>query len=235
VPFSGTLVGVATRILTIEDDERIRTAVRMALEDEGWTVAEADSGEDALESFAREPADVVLIDLMLPGIDGFDVCRSIRKMSDVPIVMVTARTDTHDVVAGLEAGADDYVTKPFQPKELSARIRALLRRIRASDPGSTHLRFGDLEIIPEEGTVRRAGHEVHLTKTEFRLLVELASAPGRVFSREQLLERVWGYDYFGDGRLVDVHVRRLRTKIEADPAHPRHVATVRGLGYKIQA
>ena len=149
--------------------------------------------------------------------------------------MVTARADTHDVVAGLEAGADDYLTKPFAPKELSARIRALLRRARTSDPGSPHLRFGDLEIVPEEGVVRRDGQEVHLTKTEFRLLVELAQSPGRVFSREVLLERVWGYGYFGDGRLVDVHVRRLRTKVEADPANPRHVVTVRGLGYKLQA
>jgi DNA-binding response OmpR family regulator len=226
---------VGTRILTVEDDERIRTAVKLALEDEGWIVDEADNGEDALELFARNPTDVVLIDIMLPGIDGFEVCRSIRRSSDVPIVMVTARADTHDVVAGLEAGADDYLTKPFAPKELSARIRALLRRARSSDSGSTHLRFGDLEIIPDEGVVRRGGEEIHLTKTEFRLLVELASSPGRVFSRETLLERVWGYGYFGDGRLVDVHVRRLRTKVESDAANPRHVVTVRGLGYKLQA
>jgi DNA-binding response OmpR family regulator len=225
---------VATRILTVEDDERIRSAVKLALEDEGWSVDEVDNGEDALEAFQREPADVVLIDIMLPGIDGFDVCRSIRQSSDVPILMVTARADTHDVVAGLEAGADDYLTKPFAPKELSARIRALLRRVRAGEPGSHHMRFGELEIIPEEGVVRQAGQEVHLTKTEFRLLVELATSPGRVFSREVLLERVWGYGYFGDGRLVDVHVRRLRTKVEADPGHPRHVVTVRGLGYKLQ-
>lgn len=226
---------MGTRILTVEDDERIRTAVRLALEDEGWTVEEAESGEDALNAFTREAADVVLIDIMLPGIDGFDVCRSIRRVSDVPIVMVTARADTHDVVAGLEAGADDYLTKPFAPKELSARIRALLRRARATDPASAHIVFDGLEIIPDEGVVRVEGEEVHLTKTEFRLLVELASNPGRVFSREVLLERVWGYGYFGDGRLVDVHVRRLRTKIEPDPAEPRHVVTVRGLGYKLQA
>jgi DNA-binding response OmpR family regulator len=225
---------VGTRILTVEDDERIRTAVKMALEDEGWTVEEADNGEDALEAFNRQPSDVVLIDIMLPGVDGFEVCRSIRRTSDVPIVMVTARADTHDVVAGLEAGADDYLTKPFAPKELSARIRALLRRVRTSEPGASHLRFGDLELVPDEGVVLLDGHEVHLTKTEFRLLVELAASPGRVFSREVLLERVWGYGYFGDGRLVDVHVRRLRTKIEADPANPRHVVTVRGLGYKLQ-
>ncbi|MDQ3305077.1 MAG: response regulator transcription factor [Actinomycetota bacterium] len=226
---------VGTRILSVEDDERIRTAVRMGLEDEGWTVDEAASGEDALQVFAGRPADVVLIDLMLPGMDGFAVCRSIRKVSDVPILIVTARADTHDVVAGLEAGADDYVTKPFQPKELSARIRALLRRARPAASGTAQLSFGDLEVVPDEGVVRRAGADIHLTKTEFRLLCELASVPGRVFSREQLLERVWGYDYFGDGRLVDVHIRRLRTKVEADPAAPRHVVTVRGLGYKLQA
>ena len=226
---------MGTRILTVEDDERIRTSVRLALEDEGWTVEEAESGEDALNAFTREPADVVLIDIMLPGIDGFDVCRSIRRASDVPIVMVTARADTHDVVAGLEAGADDYLTKPFAPKELSARIRALLRRARTIDPGLPQMVFGDLEIIPDEGVVRLAGDEVHLTKTEFRLLVELASNPGRVLSREVLLERVWGYGYFGDGRLVDVHVRRLRTKVEPDAANPRHVVTVRGLGYKLLA
>ena len=226
---------MATRILTVEDDERIRTAVKLALEDEGWAVEEAETGEEALNAFTRQAADVVLIDIMLPGVDGFEVCRAIRKSSDVPIVMVTARADTHDVVAGLEAGADDYLTKPFAPKELSARIRALLRRARSSDPASPHLRYGDLEIIPDEGVVRRAGQEIHLTKTEFKLLVELASSPGRVFSREVLLERVWGYGYFGDGRLVDVHVRRLRTKVENDPANPQHVVTVRGLGYKLQA
>ena len=226
---------MGTRILTVEDDERIRTAVKLALEDEGWVIEEAETGETALEAFHRNPADVVLIDIMLPGIDGFEVCRSIRRTSDVPIVMVTARADTHDVVAGLEAGADDYLTKPFAPKELSARIRALLRRARSPDHGAgATLRFGDLEIVPDAGVVKMAGREVHLTKTEFRLLCELASSPGRVFSREVLLERVWGYGYFGDGRLVAVHVRRLRTKVEADPANPRHVATVRGLGYKLQ-
>ncbi len=226
---------MGTRILTVEDDERIRTAVKLALEDEGWQVSEASSGEDALGVFTRAPADVVLIDIMLPGIDGFEVCRSIRRISDVPIIMVTARADTHDVVAGLEAGADDYLTKPFAPKELSARIRALLRRVRTSEPGMSRLVFGELEIVPDEGVVRRGGEEIHLTKTEFRLLVELGTNPGRVLSREVLLERVWGYGYFGDGRLVDVHVRRLRTKVERDPANPRHVVTVRGLGYKLQS
>ena len=225
---------MTTRILAVEDDERIRTAVRLALEDEGWVVDEAASGEEGVIQFARQPADVVLIDIMLPGIDGFELCRSIRRTSDVPIVMVTARSVTHDVVAGLEAGADDYLTKPFAPKELSARIRALLRRARPANPAHPRLVFGDLEIIPDEGKVLRAGEELHLTKTEFRLLCELAQNPGRVFSREQLLDHVWGYGYFGDGRLVDVHIRRLRTKVEADAANPRHVVTVRGLGYRLQ-
>ena len=177
------MVAVGTRILSVEDDERIRTAVKLALEDEGWTVDEAGSGEEAIELFHRSAPDVVLIDIMLPGIDGFELCRTLRRHSDVPIVMVTARNDTHDVVAGLEAGADDYLTKPVAPKELSARIRALLRRIRPISPGHAKLTFGDLEIVPDEGKVLRSGQELHLTKTEFRLLCELAQNPGRVFSR----------------------------------------------------
>ncbi len=225
---------MGTRILAVEDDERIREAVKLALEDEGWTVEGAASGEEAVEAFARHAPDVMLIDIMLPGIDGFELCRTVRRTSDVPIVMVTARNDTHDVVAGLEAGADDYLTKPFAPKELSARIRALLRRVRPAQPGHERLTFGDLELIPEEGKVLRGGTEVHLTKTEFRLLCELADNRGKVYSREELLDNVWGYDYFGDGRLVDVHVRRLRTKVETDPAAPRHVVTVRGLGYRLE-
>ncbi len=227
-------MGEKTKVLLIEDDERIRAAMRMRLEDEGYAVDDVPNGEEGLEAFQAGEPGIVLIDLMLPGIDGFEVCRSIRRSSDVPIVMVTARSDTHDVVAGLEAGADDYVTKPFVPKELAARIRALLRRARSSDSGPSSMVFGDLEIRPEAGEVLVAGKLIPLTKTEFRLLCELAGSPGRVFSREQLLERVWGYDYFGDGRLVDVHVRRLRTKVETDPAHPRYVVTSRGLGYKLQ-
>ena len=225
---------MTVRILTVEDDERIRTAVSLALEEEGWEVEEAANGEDALVAFAQNPSDVVLIDIMLPGIDGFEVCRRIRRLGDVPIVMVTARSDSHDVVAGLEAGADDYLRKPFDPKELSARVRALLRRARPSG-SPAQMVVDQLEIIPDEGVVRLAGDEVHLTRTEFRLLVELASSPGKVMSREDLLERVWARDYFDDERLVDVHVRRLRTKIEPDPANPRYVVTVRGMGYKLQA
>jgi DNA-binding response OmpR family regulator len=224
---------VETQVLTVEDDDSIRTVVKLALEDEGWGVLEAGNGEDALELFRDEGADVVLIDIMLPGMNGFEVCRSIRRTTDVPIIMVTARSDTHDVVAGLEAGADDYLTKPFEPKELSARIRALLRRSRSTGNEIAQMTFGELEVSPEQGVVLLRGEQVHLTKTEFKLLVELASGPSKVFSRETLLEKVWGYDYFGDGRLVDVHVRRLRTKIEPDPADPRYVVTVRGLGYKL--
>ncbi len=229
--------GVASHLLLVEDDERIRTSMRLALEDEGYGVVEAGSGEVALDRFAKappsEPIDLVIIDLMLPGIDGFECCREIRRESAVPIIMVTARTDTHDIVAGLEAGADDYVTKPFEPKELAARIRALMRRARSTEGGPPTLTFGELEVMPDAGVVRLAGEEVHLTRTEFLLLCELAANSGKVLSREQLLERVWSYDYFGDGRLVDVHIRRLRTKVEPDPANPRYVLTVRGLGYKL--
>ena len=222
-----------SRILVVEDDERIRSSMRLALEDEGYTVDDVGSGEDAIEHFTAEPSELALIDLMLPGIDGFETCRALRRVSTVPVSMVTARSDTHDVVAGLEAGADDYVTKPFVAKELAARIRALLRRSRTEDGTSAVLSFGDVEIEPDAGVVRRDGEEVHCTRTEFRLLCELANHPGKVLSREQLLERVWGYDYFGDGRLVDVHVRRLRTKVEPDPATPRFILTVRGMGYKL--
>jgi DNA-binding response OmpR family regulator len=216
----------------VEDDQRIRGSVKLALEDEGWTVDEAETGEDAIVGFDREPTDVVLIDIMLPGIDGFELCRTLRRTSDVPIVMVTARADTHDVVAGLEAGADDYLTKP--PGKSSRRGSVPCSAVRPTQP-AIPARFGELEIIPSEGVVTRDGEQIHLTKTEFRLLVELANQPGKVFSREDLLEKVWGHGVFGDGRLVDVHVRRLRTKVEPDPANPRHVVTVRGLGYKIQA
>ncbi len=236
-PQSDKTETVASRILVVEDDERVRASVRLALEDEGYEVIETATAEEALAAFERRALPhLVLIDLMLPGMDGFECCRAIRRVSTVPIIIVTARTDTHDVVAGLEAGADDYVTKPFVAKELGARIRALLRRARAVPGQPTQaINVGDLELEPEAGVVRRGGQEIHLTRTEFLLLCELASNPGRVLSREQLLERVWGYDYFGDNRLVDVHIRRLRTKVEPDPTNPNHVLTVRGLGYKLQA
>jgi DNA-binding response OmpR family regulator len=224
---------MASRILVVEDDDRIRRALRLALEDEGYEIDEAPDGEQGLVSHARNDPDVVLVDLMLPGISGFDLCRELRKTSGVPILVVTARSDTHDVVAGLEAGADDYVTKPFAVKELTARIRSLLRRTSPLAPQPERLTFGAIEVRPDAGIVCRDGQEVALTKTEFRLLCELAFHPGIVLSREQLLERIWGYDYFGDARLVDAHIRRLRTKIETDPADPNLIVTVRGLGYKL--
>ena len=225
---------MGAHILLVEDDRRIRTSLRLVLEDEGNTVDEAESAEAALEMLGRRAVEVAIVDLMLPGMDGFELCRRLRASFDIPILILTARSDSHDVVAGLEAGADDYMVKPAVPKELSARVRALLRRSARSGSEPERLAFGDLEIQPDAGVVRRGGAEVSLTKTEFGLLCELAQAPGRILTREILLEKVWGYDYFGDGRLVDVHIRRLRTKVEADPAHPRHIVTVRGLGYKLE-
>ncbi len=228
----GTLFDVPRSVLIVEDDPRIRRIVQITLQREGLEVTEADSGEAALERIAERSFDVILLDLMLPDKDGFEVCREIRRTSNTPVIMVTARNDSHDVVAGLEAGADDYVSKPFVAKELSARIRALARRTRSPGP-RVRITIGDVEIAPTDGTVTRNGETVNLTRTEFRLLCELAAEPGRVLSREDLLERVWGYDYFGDSRLVDVHVRRLRKKIELDPAHPTLVTTVRGMGYRV--
>lgn len=224
---------VATRILVIEDDDRIRETTRLVLEDEGYEVDEATSAEEGLVLIEERPPACVIVDLMLPGMNGFECCRAVRKWSDVPIVVITARTDTHDLVAGLESGADDYVRKPFHAKELTARIRALLRRVQTSERQPEVIRLGEVEVSPEEGVVRKHGEEVQLTKTEFRLLCEMAAHPGRVFSRELLLENVWGYSYSGDGKLVDTHVHRLRSKIEDDPAEPEVVLTVRGLGYKI--
>jgi DNA-binding response OmpR family regulator len=220
-------------VLLVEDDPRVRRALSLALVDEGYTVAEAGTGAEGLLKVADSP-DVVLLDLMLPDTDGFSVCRRIRQQSNVPVIMVTARTDSHDVVAGLEAGADDYVTKPLVAKELSARIRALLRRVEPlSGPTVQRYRVGDLDIRTDEGLVLRDGGQLSLTRTEFRLLAELARARGAVCTREELLEHVWGYGYFGDSRLVDVHVRRLRTKVERDPGNPRLVITARGLGYRL--
>ena len=220
------------RVLLVEDDERIRQALGLALGDEGFDVVEAVSGEDALRRLDSETFDVVLLDLMLPGVDGLSVCQALRSRGDLRIIIVSARIDTADVIAGLEAGADDYVTKPLVASELAARIRALLRR-RGTGTWGEVFRMGEVEIRPTEGIVRRAGAEVYLTKTEFRLLAELATAEGRIVTREQLLRRVWGYDYYGDTRLLDVHIRRLRRKIERDPDAPRVVLTVRGTGYKV--
>ncbi|MGH9086811.1 MAG: response regulator transcription factor [Acidimicrobiales bacterium] len=221
------------RILFIEDDDHIRAMLALSLEQEGYAVAEARSGEEGLREFEARGADTVLVDLRLPDMDGFAVTRSLRRTADVPIVMVTASSDSYDVVAGLEAGADDYVVKPVVAKELAARIRALLRRAAASGSAGTVQRFGDVELHREGGTVLREGKEVSLTRTQFRVLCELAATPGWVVTRAQLLERVWGYDFFGDDRLVDYHVSGLRTKIERDPSTPELIVTVRGLGYKL--
>ena len=220
------------RILLVEDDDHIRTALRLMFEGEGFTVDDAPSGEVGVSLFSRMAADVAIVDVMLPGMSGFETCQSLRAVSDIPIVIVSARDDTADVVSGLESGADDYVTKPFVPEELLARVRAHLRR--RPDKSANAFTLGDFHVIPDEGLVRHAdGSELHLTSTEFRLLIDLAAMNGKVLSREDLLERVWGYDYFGDSRLVDVHIRRLRMKIEPDPANPIHLVTVRGAGYKL--
>ena len=236
------------RLLTIEDDDAVRLMLRMVLEDEGYEVSEAPTAFDGLARFSADKPDLVLVDLKLPDRSGFDVCRALRETSAVPIIIVTANEESADVVTGLEAGADDYITKPFQPSELTARIKALLRRVPpnpVSGPGvgeagppspavptAPALTFGPLELRPQEGIVRRGGEELHLTRTEFRLLLLLAQNTGRAFSREELLEQVWSYDRLADGRLVDAHIRRLRTKVEIDPAEPVHILTVRGLGYR---
>jgi len=222
-------------LLFIEDDDQIRLALRLALEDEGYEVREAADGMSGLAAFRESEVDLVLLDLRLPDMSGFDVCRSLRATSIVPIIIITAQTDTHDLVAGLEAGADDYVTKPVVPKELAARIRALLRRVQLAETSTAPRpnRFGDIELRRDQGVVLKGGHELSLTKTEFRLLCEFADHAGAVLSREQLLERVWGYDYLGDSRLVDAHVRRLRVKIEDHPDDPRLIVTVRGIGYRL--
>jgi DNA-binding response OmpR family regulator len=224
------------RILLVEDDASIRAALGLALEDEGYEVIQAPNGRTGLASSTNEHPDLVLLDLRLPDISGFEVCREIRQRSNVPIIIVTAQTDTHDLVAGLEAGADDYVTKPINTKELAARIRAALRRLVRESSGRLPdvVRFGDVEMRRDAGIVTKAGVEVALTKTELRLLMEFTDHPNMVLSRDQLLERVWGYDYLGDSRLVDAHIRRLRVKIEDAPNEPRHIVTARGLGYRFQ-
>ena len=224
-------------LLTIEDDDDVRLMLRMVLEDEGYDVLEAGNGGDGLAVFAAEKPSLVLVDLKLPDMSGFDICRAIRQTSDVPIIIVTAQESSFDVVAGLESGADDYVTKPFVPKELAARIRAHMRRVQAprttSEPATSRTYvYRDLDIRPDSGMALRRGETLPLTKTELRLLVLLAANPEKVYSREQLLELVWGHDFLADGRLVDAHVRRLRTKVEDDPGEPVHIVTARGLGYK---
>lgn len=222
-------------LLFIEDDDAIRLALSLALEDEGYSVRQAANGTDGLAAFDVESTDLVLLDLRLPDMSGFEVCRALRLKSIVPIIIITAQTDTVDMVAGLEAGADDYVTKPVVPKELAARIRALLRRVhlQGASTASAASIFGEIELQREQGIVLRGGVELSLTKTEFRLLCEFADHAGAVLSRDQLLERVWGYEYLGDSRLVDAHVRRLRVKVEEHPDDPKLIVTARGVGYRL--
>ena len=224
-------------LLFIEDDDAIRLALSLALEDEGYSIRQAANGVDGLAAFDDSSVDLVLLDLRLPDMSGFEVCRALRVKSIVPIIIITAQTDTVDMVAGLEAGADDYVTKPVVPKELAARIRALLRRVhlQGNSAAPASVTFGDIELRREQGIVLKAGEELSLTKTEFRLLCEFADHAGAVLSRDQLLERVWGYEYLGDSRLVDAHVRRLRVKVEVHPDDPKLIVTARGVGYRLMS
>jgi len=217
-------------VLLVEDDPAARQGLELALRRLGYEVRLAETGEAALDGVRETTADVVVLDVMLPGMDGFEVCRRLRRDSDVPVIMLTARGDDFDIVVGLEAGADDYVLKPVEPRVLDARIRAVLRRMaRAGSPAET---YGELVIDRGSLVVRRAGREVSLTPTELRLLLVLSGSPRQVFSREQLLDLVWEQDYLGDSRLVDACVQRLRAKIETDTAEPRYIQTVRGFGYR---
>jgi two-component system response regulator MtrA len=221
---------VKGRVLVVDDDLALAEMLGIVLRNEGLETAHVANGADALAAFREHRPDLVLLDVMLPGTDGLEVCRQIRGESGVPIVMLTARTDTVDVVLGLESGADDYVVKPFKPQELIARVRARLRR--GDEPAPERLVVGDLDIDVAGHSVTRDGETLGLTPLEFDLLVALARKPWQVFTREVLLEQVWGYRHSADTRLVNVHVQRLRSKVEHDPEKPEIVVTVRGVGYK---
>lgn len=221
---------MSQRILVIEDDQSIAEIVGILLRAEGFEVSYCADGNQAMNAFQVVNPDLVLLDLMLPGRDGVEICRAIRDTSGVPIVMLTARFDTSDVVTGLEAGADDYIVKPIKNEELMARIRARLRNI--ENPAANEIKIGDLLIDVAGHDVKRGDKSIPLTVLEFKLLLTLAKRPWQVFSREALLEEVWEYQHAADTRLVNVHVQRLRAKIEIDPEHPKVVVTFRGVGYK---
>jgi two-component system, OmpR family, response regulator MtrA len=218
------------RVLIVDDDTALAEMLGIVLRNEGYEPKAVARGDDVLPVFRDFKPDLVLLDLMLPGKDGIDVCKEIRAESGIPIVMLTAKSDTVDIVVGLESGADDYVVKPFKPKELVARVRARLRR--TDDPKPETLQVGDLAIDVAGHSVKRNGVSISLTPLEFDLLACLARKPWQVFSREELLEKVWGYRHAADTRLVNVHVQRLRSKVERDPENPEVVVTVRGVGYK---
>ena len=224
------------KILLVEDDAVIREATALGLRRNGFDVVTAPDGPEGLSAFHREQPSLALLDVMLPGLDGVALCREIRRDSHIPIVFLSARSDAIDVVLGLEAGADDYVTKPFEPAVLAARLRANLRRSMPETASSapTKETVGSIELDRGGHAVTRDGEPISLTPTEYKLFVELADHAGMVLSRQVLLERVWGYGWAGDTRLVDVHIQRLRAKVEDDPANPRIVLTVRGVGYKLQ-
>ena len=222
------------RLLLVEDDASIREVATLGLTQAGFRVTTAADGREGLLQFRQTPFDLVILDVMLPNLDGYEVCRQIRAESRVPIIMLSAKSDTVDVVVGLELGADDYVTKPFEMPELVARARAALRRASAVPDEPVIIR-GDLEIDPGAFMARRGDKELTLTATEFKLLLELARRPGQVFTRELLLQQVWNYEYLGDSRLVDVAVQRLRAKVEDDPKEPQMIKTVRGVGYRFDA
>lgn len=224
---------MSARILVVDDERRIVDIVRAYLERDGYKVLAAHDGRSALDLARREHPDLIILDLMLPEVSGWDVCRTLRRESDVPIIMLTARDDASDRIVGLELGADDYVVKPFDPKELVSRVKAVLRRYQAGTQPRTALSVGNLSIDVERRSVRRGGQDVELTATEFELLRALMESPGRVFSRMQLLDRVQGEAYEGYERTIDSHVKNLRKKIEPDPEHPRYVITVYGVGYKL--
>ncbi len=221
------------QVLVVDDEPHIRTVLRGYLAAEGFAVSEAADGDEAIRQVRQHPPDLVLLDVMLPGIDGLEVLRRVRTFSDVYVILVTARSEEVDKLIGLGVGADDYVTKPFSPREVAARVKAVLRRDRgARDAAGPVLRFAGLTLDKDAREVRVDGALVNLSALEFDVLAALAGSPGRVFSRRQLLEKVWGYDFFGDERVVDVHIRSLRARLGDEAANPRLIATVRGVGYK---